>query len=262
VKHPVIALLTDFGNRDFFVGSMKGVMVGILPASRIIDITHEIPSFNIKAAAFLLRAAYRYFPAGTVFLAVIDPGVGSPRKVILVKTEDYYYIAPDNGILTLTLEHDLPVDMCEVSNPEYFLPQISRTFEARDRMAPVAAWLASGIPLKKFGPVLPAYEKLELTEPVKNAEGIQGEVLYADKFGNLITNIPEDWLDDYIKESQEERILLVGDTQVSYQNSYAEAGKGELLYLPGSLGLVEIAVREGSASERLHLLPGASVLIK
>ena len=262
MKHPVIALLTDFGNRDFFVGSMKGVIAGILPAIRIIDITHEVPPFNIKAAAFILRAAYSYFPTGTIFLAVIDPGVGSPRKVILVKTEDYYYIAPDNGILSLTLEHDPPVDMCEVSNPEYFLPEVSHTFEARDRMAPVAAWLASGVPLKKFGPVLPAYEKLELPEPVKNEEGIQGEVLYADKFGNLITNITEDWLGKCGEKGREGLILLVGETSIAYQNSYVEAGKGELLFLPGSLGLLEIAVCEGSAAERLHLFPGASVFIK
>ena len=261
MKHPVIALLTDFGNGDFFVGSMKGVIAGILPAAKFIDITHEVPSFNIKAAAFVLRAAYRYFPRGTIFLVVVDPGVGTNRKVILVKTEDYHYIAPDNGVLSLTLQHDLPMDMCEVSNPEFFLPEVSCTFEARDRMAPVAARLASGTPLKKFGPVLPIYEKLELAEPVKNEEEIRGEVLYADKFGNLITNIPEDWLHEYIKEGRKELFLSVGETRILYQNSYAEAGKGELLSLPGSLGLVELAVREGSAAERLNLLPGASVRI-
>lgn len=241
---------------------MKAVIADIVPAARVIDITHSVPSFDIKAGAFILAAAYRFFPKGTVFLAVVDPGVGTTRRVILIKTPDYYYIAPDNGILSLVLERDAPVDMCEVTNPAYYLPEVSRTFEARDRMAPVAAWLASGVPLKKFGPVLPAYEKLDLSGAEKQERGILGEVMYADRFGNLITNIPEAWLDGYMEESRTELKLSVGDVDILYRDSYAGAVRGELLFLPGSLGWVEIAVREGSACERLNLGPGAPVWIK
>jgi S-adenosylmethionine hydrolase len=262
VKHPVIAMLTDFGAGDFFVGSLKGVITGILPAARIIDITHDIPSFNIKAAAFVLRAAYRFFPAGTVFLSVVDPGVGSDRKVILIKTQDYFYIAPDNGILDPTLQLDPAVDMCEVTVPDYYLPDVSHTFEARDRMAPVAAWLASGVPLKKFGPVLPAYKKLAWEDPEKSEQSIQGEVLYADKFGNLITNIPVSWLDEFSLGDRSELNLTAGGKTVQYQNSYAEADRGERLYLPGSLGLIEIAVREGSAAVSMSLGPGDQICIE
>jgi hypothetical protein len=197
-----------------------------------------------------------------VFLAVVDPGVGSRRKVIMVQTEDYYFIAPDNGILSPILAKYPPIDKCEVTETAYFLPEVSFTFEARDRMAPAAAWLASGVPLKKFGIVLSDYERLELSEPAKREQGIEGEILYADKFGNLITNIPESWLDDYIEEDRSELKLTTGEGAISYKRNYAEAGKGELLFLPGSLGLIEIAAREGSASERLCLPPGTAVWIR
>ncbi len=261
MKHPIIALLTDFGNGDFFVGSMKGVIAGIAPAASVIDITHSIPSYNVGAAAFVVKAGFRCFPKGRVFVVVVDPGVGSDRRVLLVKTQDYAFIAPDNGVLSLVLEEDPPEDMSEVSDPKYFLPEVSHTFEARDRMAPAAAWLVSGIPINKFGPVATAYEKLEPAIPERREADIRGEVLYTDKFGNLITNIPVAWLDDHAREDREELVMLVGENTICYKHSYAEVGKEDLLYLPGSLGLVEIAVREGSAADRLNLHPGASVHI-
>ncbi|MFC2165283.1 S-adenosyl-l-methionine hydroxide adenosyltransferase family protein [Acidobacteriota bacterium] len=275
MENPVIALLTDFGDADFFVGSMKGVIAGINPAARTIDISHHIPSFNIIAGSFALSAASKYFPAKTIFLAVVDPGVGSTRKICLVETEKYFFIAPDNGVLSLILDEEDAVQIREVTNPEYFLPDCSHTFEARDKMAPAAAWLSKGVPSEKFGPRMDSTYKERIDKPEIKGDLIIGSIIYADKFGNLITNIPTAYLEQVIPEPEDVTLSVLLDClyqegkfspkpemyDMVYRRTYGEARKNELLILAGSLGLLELAVREGSAADKLQAGPGTRLTL-
>lgn len=263
MKTPVIALLTDFGEEDFFVGSLKGVIATINPSVPMVDITHHVPSFDIHAGGFILYAAYRYYPSGTIFLAVVDPGVGTERKILLVETENYMFVAPDNGVLSLALEAENTKTLIDVKNTEYFLPVLSSTFEGRDKMAPTAAWLSKGITPSEFGPGVLDYVRLDVQKPRVEKEEILGQVLYADKFGNLITNVPFEEVLRIKKETKEERVVCqVGDKEVArFEPSYSFVDRDELFVLPGSLGLIEIAVREGSAQKRLAAHPGDPVRI-
>ena len=255
--------MTDFGEDDFFVASLKGVILKINPSARIVDITHYIPSYNLEAASFILSASFRYFPPQTIFLVVVDPGVGSARKILLAKTKDYYFIAPDNGILTLVLEEEKVDRLRKVTNEKYFLPEQSLTFQGRDRMAPAAAWLSKGISCEEFGPELSSYEKFRAEKPEIKGNEIVGNVLYEDKFGNLITNIPSEWL----KRLQEKTgkggfVLSVKGHEISsFVQSYSSVKRGELLFLAGSVGTVEIAAGQESAAEKLKAKIGDEVRI-
>jgi len=263
MKNPVIALLTDFGEKDFFVGSLKGVIATINPSVSMVDITHHVPSFDVLAGAFILYAAYRYYPSGTIFLAVVDPGVGTGRKILLAETEDYMFVAPDNGVLSLALEAQNAITLIDVENTKYFLPVLSSTFEGRDKMAPAAAWLSKGIAPSEFGPDVSDYVKLDVQKPRIGKEEIIGQVLYVDKFGNLITNVPSEEVHRIKSETREKKVVCqMGKKNiVRFEPSYSFVDKDELFVLPGSLGLVEIAVREGSAQERLAAHPGDPVRI-
>lgn len=264
MEQPVIALITDFGEEDFFVGSLKGVIAAINPEAKIIDITHHIPSFSVFAGSFVLYAAFEYFPARTIFLSAVDPGVGSRRRILLVQTEDYFFVAPDNGILTLVLEKRKPLNIRHVWRRKYFLSPSSQTFEARDRMAPVAAWISKGTPLENFGSPVKDIERLTVLKPRKQGGRIRGIILYIDKFGNLITNIPSAMVMQLAAERSSRRMALdVHKTCItSYKTSYSAVPAGKLLFLTGSLGLIEIAVREGSAAELIGAEPGEDVIVK
>lgn len=255
--------MTDFGEDDFFVASLKGVISGINPQARIVDITHNVPSFDLTAANFILFSCYKYFPSGTIFLAVIDPGVGSSRPILLVKTKKYFFIAPDNGLLTMVLEEERVEKIREVANEQYFLEFASRTFEARDKMAPVAAWLSKGIQTKEFGPEASSFKILKIDKPQIKGNEIIGRVLYADKFGNLITNIRAETLDLLSKKTSKKKFFLKikGRGIFSFVNSYSEAKKGELIFLVGSTEMIEVAVREGRASQKLKAKIGEEVRI-
>lgn len=263
MKHRVIALLTDFGEDDFFVPSLKGVILKINPLARILDITHHIPSFDIKTGGFILYSCFSYFPTKTIFLIIVDPGVGSSRKILLVETKKYFFIAPDNGILSHVLEEEDIIQIREVTKKKYFLPDLSSTFEGRDKMAPAAAWLSKGIPCVEFGPEATSYKSYDVQKPQAKGNEITGQVLYTDKFGNLITNIPERMLN----LSGERRIkkkfsLYTGGREISsFRKSYSSAKKGELLFLVGSLGLIEIASRASNASKQLKIKNGDIVRI-
>ncbi|MGQ9673764.1 MAG: SAM hydrolase/SAM-dependent halogenase family protein [Candidatus Aminicenantales bacterium] len=263
MKAKIIALLTDFGDEDYFVASLKAVILSLNPRVRLVDISHHIPSFNIDAAGFVLAAACPFFPPKTIFLAVVDPGVGTSRKIVLVETARYFFIAPDNGLLTLVLAREKVKQVREVSNPKFFLGRKSKTFEARDKMAPVAAWVSLGQRLDAFGPALPGYKKRNYPEPeVKDGE-VHGLVLYADKFGNLVTNIPAALVRSLeMVQGKGKATLLAGSRKLgSYRETYGAAKKGEVFFLKGSLGLIEVAVREGSAQKRTGLHPGIPVRI-
>ena len=262
MDNPIIALLTDFGEKDYFVSSLKGVIASINPSAKIIDVTHQVPSFDVLAGSFVLFASYRFFPKETIFVAVVDPTVGSPRKILLVETNKYFFIAPDNGILSLVLEEEDVVQLREISNPKFFLQQTGVTFDGRDKMAPVSAWLSQGLSPEEFGPQARITKKKVLSSPHQTADEIDGTVLYNDKFGNLITNVPSSQLDPLVKKYGQEAVrLIAGENIIMYGDFYSAVPIGEPVFLFGSLGLIEIAVREGSAFNKLKVKPGDSIKI-
>src|SRR3954469_12635509 len=186
---PVIALLSDFGTRDHYAGTMKGVMIGICPDVTFVDITHEITPHDVMEGALQLAASCRYFPAGTIFLSVVDPGVGSSRRGIAVEAGDYRFVAPDNGVLTAALHDVPPKRIVELTERRYARPTVSRTFEGRDRFAPAAAWMAKGTLLPALGRPLTEFHKIDLPVPDVGADAVSGIVVRVDRFGNLVTNI-------------------------------------------------------------------------
>src|SRR3954462_12114917 len=188
MARPVIALLTDFGTRDHYAGTMKGVALGICPDVTLVDISHDLPAHDVFGAALELAAAYKYFPAGTIFLVVVDPGVGSSRRGIPAESGDYRFVAPDNGVLSAVLDEHAPKRVVELTERKYARPTVSRTFEGRDRFAPAAAWLAKGIQLSALGRAVTTYHQLEIPQPEVGTQ-LAGVVLLIDRFGNLVTNI-------------------------------------------------------------------------
>jgi S-adenosylmethionine hydrolase len=253
VKRPFIALITDFGEDDYFVASLKGVILRINPGARIIDVTHQVPSFDIRQGSFTLFSCYKYFPPRTIFLVIIDPGVGSSRPILLVKTKKYFFVAPDNGVLSLTLKSEEVEQIIKITNKKFFLEKQSKTFEGRDKMAPVAAWLSKGTSPLLFGPPVQDYKALDKLEPIRKEREIIGSIIYADKFGNLITNIPRTMVNKLKKEAGKSKLTLLTKNKKisSFRESYSQGRRGELFYLVGSLGFIEIATREASASRKI-----------
>ncbi|HVM47797.1 MAG TPA: SAM-dependent chlorinase/fluorinase [Candidatus Acidoferrum sp.] len=252
----VITLTTDFGTRDWFVGTMKGVMLRIQPRARLVDITHEVPPGDIRAGAFALAAACRFFPKGTVHVAVVDPGVGSARRAIAVQTADCSFVAPDNGLLSWALTTQRVRAIHALEEERYFLRPVSHTFHGRDIFAPVVAHLSRGVPLRKLGPALTDIVRLDWREPRLLRRGIEGEVVYVDRFGNAITNLRQDALqraDWVVCETRG------GRRRVPAGQFYQAVPVGSPVALAGSSGFVEIAVNGGSAASVLGLMPGSRV---
>ena len=260
-KRPIIALLTDFGTRDHYAGTMKGVALGICPGASLVDITHEIPPRDVLAAALELGAAYRHFPPGTVFLAVVDPGVGSARRPIAAEAGGYLLVAPDNGLLTIVLRETPPTRLVELTNARFALPTVSRTFEGRDRFAPAAAWLAAGVDLADLGDPLEEWHRLRVGEPHGTDGRIEGEVLRVDRFGNLITNIDRR-LFDRVTSGHAVEITAGVQLVTAIVGTYAEAAPGVVCALFGSTGHLEIAINGGDAAVVLALARGAKVTIR
>ncbi len=186
---PVVALLTDFGVRDHYAGTMKGVVLSICPETTLVDISHDVPPHDVLSASLELAASYRFFPPGTVFLVVVDPGVGSSRRPIAAEAGEYRFVAPDNGVLSAVFKDAAPRRVVELTERRFARPTVSRTFEGRDWFAPAAGWLAKGTDLKAFGRTLTDYLRLAIPDPVVTDRDVEGEVLRVDRFGNLITNI-------------------------------------------------------------------------
>lgn len=243
----IIALLTDFGTKDYFVGAMKGVIFSINANVEIVDITHEIPPQNIKSAAFTLRACYRNFPRKTIFVSVVDPGVGSNRRAVLAETEDYFFIAPDNGLLSFAFEEAKNLRVFELTGRQFFAENVSRTFHGRDIFAPVAAHLSKGIETNRFGRVIHDFVRFETAKPQKISENeIEAEVIHIDRFGNLITNLKSEDL-------PEKFYLEIGGEKIEKLRDYfAEAEKGEIFMISGSAGFLEIASFQDSAKDLLN----------
>ena len=259
MPRPLIALLTDFGARDHYAGTMKGVVLGICPDATLVDITHEVPPHDVMAGALELAASYRYFPPGAVFLVVVDPGVGSSRRGIAGEAGDYRFVAPDNGVLGVVFEETPPRKVVELTERRYARPTVSRTFEGRDRFAPAAAWLAKGIELSALGRPAGSIQKLDIPRPHVSGDELTGEVLRVDRFGNLITNIDRKTFE---KLSGSPLDIRVGTRQVSkVVSTYADASAGDVCALFGSTDHLEIAANGASAAQELTIDRGAAVHI-
>lgn len=260
-SRPVVALLTDFGTRDHYVGTMKGVVLGVCPDAALIDITHEIPPQDLLAGALELAAAYRYFPAGTVFLVVVDPGVGSGRRALAAEAGGYRFVAPDNGVLTAVLRESPPQIVVELSNPKYARTSVSRTFEGRDRFAPAAGWLARGAPIDSFGPVVRDYVNLTIPTPSVDTDRATGIVLRVDRFGNLISNLHRSIVEPFMASGRAE-VRIAGRPVPYIVDTYADAPAGALCALFGSTDHLEIAIPQGNAAARLGVGRGAEVVVR
>jgi S-adenosyl-L-methionine hydrolase (adenosine-forming) len=258
---PVIALLSDFGTRDHYAGTMKGVILGICPEATLVDITHDVTPHDVLEGALQLSATYRYFPAGTVFLAVIDPGVGSARRGIAAEAGDYRFVAPDNGVLTTVLKETPPRKVVELSERRFARPTVTRTFEGRDRFAPAAAWLAKGTQLSALGRAVTDYHRLEVPVAASTTDAIVGTVLHVDRFGNLVTNIDRRTFESFVRHSPI-RILVEGRPIERIVSTYAEIGAGEVCALFGSSDHLELAANAASAAAQLGLGRSAAVEIR
>lgn len=255
----IITLTTDFGLEDWFVGTMKGVILGLAPCARVIDLTHEIGVCDVRAGAFTLAASYKFFPPGTVHVAVVDPGVGSKRQAVAIKTATYFFVGPDNGVLSWALAKEKIIAIHLLQNQKFFLKPISRTFHGRDVFAPVAAHLATGVPLQEFGPRVKSLVRLPWPEMKKTNGGLQGEVIYIDRFGNAITNIETASVP--LDQTKNALVLVGSKKRIPLGGFYVSVPPGKPVAVPGSSGFLEIAVNGGSAQNRLRLKIGTRVIV-
>ncbi|MBN1354705.1 SAM-dependent chlorinase/fluorinase [bacterium] len=265
MPNPVISLITDFGNKQHLVGSMKGVIAGINPEAEVIDVTHEISPFDIVQAAFVLQSIINYFPVPTIHIAVVDPGVGSERKPILAVGEKHYYLCPDNGIITRVLKEDNISKVIHIDGDHYMLKRRCETFHGRDVFAPVSAWLSKYFNASLFGEEVSEYTQLDIPKPLITPEQtLKCQVLFKDNFGNLITNFELSMMDGVQSRFPDSTIRIrVGDVTIEGLKSHYFEVQNRLdpLALFGSMDLLEIAVREGNAAEILKVNPGDPVYL-
>jgi S-adenosyl-L-methionine hydrolase (adenosine-forming) len=259
---PIVALLTDFGARDHYAGTMKGVVLGVCPDATLVDVTHDVPPHDVLTAALELAASYRYFPAGTVFLVVVDPGVGSARRPLAAEAGDYRFVAPDNGVLSAVFKETPPRRVVELTERRFARPTVSRTFEGRDRFAPAAGWLAKGTEIKALGRTVSDYLRLTIPDPVVGEYDVRGEVLRVDRFGNLITNIDRRAFDRLGRPGEVAIEIRAGEHLVGrLVTTYSEIAPGEVCSLFGSTDHLEIAANSASAAGSLGLGRGAVVSV-
>lgn len=252
-QSPVITLLTDFGHRDVYVGVIHGVILGIAPHARIVDLSHEVAPQAVAEAAFLLDSAAPYFPWGTIHIAVVDPGVGSDRRILCARTTRATYLAPDNGLLARVLERDPPSRLISVENASFFLPRVSSTFHGRDKFAPVAAHLACGLDPRELGPEVQEIKPLPMPRPRELAPGrLAGEVIHVDRFGNVVTNVGE------LYAARGVSLARLGGHEVRGPvcRAYADREEGAALLIFGSSGFLEVSVRGGDAAREMGVKTG------
>ncbi len=260
----IVTLTTDYGTRDAFAASIKGVVCKINPQVQIVDLSNEIGPQDVWEAAFTLKSAYTYFPKGTVHLAVVDPGVGSGRRPIIVVTESYYFVGPDNGLFSLIFQEAERIRVHHITSTHYFLPNPGPTFHGRDIFAPVAAWLAKGIPSGNFGEEITDYFKLNVPVPKKTPNGMEGHVIHIDRFGNVITNITFKDLHALVPESEGATAVSVGVAGKEIRGLkrfYGEAAAGEPGAIINSSGFLEIFMFKQNARTTLSIKRGDVVRI-
>ena len=258
---PIITLLTDFGLSDHYVAAMKGVILTRCPDTRLIDISHEVRPYGIAEAAFILGQAYSCFPPGSIHMVVVDPGVGSARRPLLLEADGHRFVGPDNGVLTLPMDRDARHTVREITATSWFRQPVSRTFHGRDIFAPVAAHLASGVASERFGTLVLNPVRLNLSPAVRIDEKVwQGLTLYIDRFGNLVTNL---CLTDIADIASEPFEIAIGTAIVSrYHECYSEAQEGVLFALPGSSGYLEISINQGDAALAAGAATGSTTTLR
>jgi S-adenosylmethionine hydrolase len=255
-----ITLLTDFGTSDYFVGAVKGVILSINPATRIVDITHEIPPQDIAAAAFTLLACYQSFPVGTIHIVVVDPGVGSSRRAIAASAAGQFFVGPDNGLCSYVFEREPPQKIIQLTNEKYFRHPVSNTFHGRDIFAPVAAALSKGARLDSFGSEVSDPVKLKSLTPTKLGNGnVEGRIIHIDHFGNCVTNFDKHALKGIGSPSLRIKRQTIAGIQPSYNEGKCDR---DLFAIWGSAGFLEISTRERSAAKLLNSKRGDRVVLK
>lgn len=264
-NEPVITLTTDFGYRDPFVGIMKGVILKINPGAKIVDLTHGIAPQDVKEAAFSLGVSYKFFPEHTIHVVVVDPGVGSGRRPVLVSADKQYFIGPDNGVFSYVYEYSREsLQVVHVSARRYYLLSESPTFQGRDVFAPVAAWLSRGKVISDFGDSIADYQKFEVPSPVLTASGVlTGEVIHLDRFGNAITNVRKSDIDEFCGEiSLSAGKILLGGREVRLKEYYSQAEDKELYSLVNSSGYLEFFVSGGNAALEYKISIGDKIEVR
>ena len=261
----IVTLLTDFGTRDHFASVMKGVMMSINPNIRIIDISHDVAKYDVEAAAYTLLCAYKWFPEGTIHVVVVDPGVGTKRRGLVVKSRNYLFVGPDNGVLIPAARRDGLEKVFEIKNEKLTLGKISTTFHGRDIFAPVAAWLSKGAPLDTVGPPLSKYEELALLKPCKIiGRTIECNVIHIDGFGNVVFNIePQDVNKVGLRHGDHVEVIFPTTTvKARLQPSYGYVKSGEPVLVINSEEFLELAIREGNAARKYGIRRGDPAFIK
>jgi len=263
VPHPsgLITLLTDFGDRDFFVASMKGVILTINPHATLVDLSHQVPPHSVEDAAYFLKSCYRYFPNGTVHVAVVDPGVGSARRAITVKSARYFFLAPDNGVLSYIFDDEQPVEVREINQRKFRRESPGRTFDGRDLFAPAAARLAKQEPFESYGPVIGDYQTFPIAQPHWEQATLVGEIVYVDRFGNLISNLTQKHLEEVrlVAKGRQLSILIGKRIIEGLVESYSEGMAEKPSALINSDGKLEVFLKEASAADLLQVGRGARI---
>lgn len=255
-----IALLTDFGRCDNFVGVIKGVILNINPCLNLVDISHNIKPQDIFSAAFLLKSSYRYFPKQTIFLVVVDPGVGSKRSPIIIRSKNHFFVGPDNGVLGLAAKEDGIKEIIVIENKRYFLKPVSDTFHGRDIFAAVCAYLSKGKRCSWFGRTLNSIRELNMPRPVTERNLLKGEVIHIDRFGNLVTNIDKNLFKRFT-QNKKFRIRIKDRKLDSVVRTYQAVKLGRALAIFGSFGFLEVSINCGSARSSLKAKKGTAVSV-
>jgi S-adenosylmethionine hydrolase len=262
VPGPIITLTTDYGTADHLVGTVKGVILKIQPEAQIVDINHNVVAYDVLDGALAIGSAYSYFPAKTVHIVVVDPGVGTPRRPILVSAGNQYFIAPDNGVLSLIYEREDPFVVRHINAEHYFLRPISPTFHGRDVFAPVAAWLSKNWQTEAFGEVIDEFTRFALPRPKTEAKELRGAVLRVDNFGNLMSNILPSDLPESMRQPGAIKMSVAGKPVGKLVETFADGPQSEPVALVGSAGFIEIAINRKSAAKALGAGRGAEVVIQ
>jgi S-adenosylmethionine hydrolase len=258
---PIITLTTDFGTSDHLVGTMKGVILNINPAARIVDINHNVTPFDVLDGALSIASAYRYFPPRTIHVVVVDPGVGTDRRPLLVSGEQHYFVAPDNGVLSLIYDRE-PCTVRHITAEHYFLNPVSPTFHGRDVFAPSAAWLSKAWQTEAFGDQITDFTRFTLPRPKMTDNAVKGIVLRVDGFGNLVTNFTAEDVPAAALASGKIKLAVNGKEICKMVGTFASGNPGEPIAVIGSAGFLEIAVNRGSAARALGASRGAEVTLE
>ncbi len=259
---PIIAMLSDFGTHDHYAGVMKGVVLGICPDVALVDVSHDLPAHDIPSAARELAATYKFFPPATIFLVVIDPGVGTQRRGVAAEAGDWRFVAPDNGVLTAVFQETAPKRVVELTERRYARPTVSRTFEGRDRFAPAAAWLARGVHLTAFGRAITDYQMIDLARPELDGTVLRGRVVRVDRFGNVVTNLDRRSCEKLTEGASAVQLTVGAHTIARIVSTYADLAPGEVGALFGSTDHLECATPSASAAERLGVAVGEPVELR